>query len=44
MASTLVTPEIFIRAETERQFGDVVKMAGGVNLFYHFRSVTPLRQ
>ena len=42
MASTLVTPETFIRAETDRQFGDVVKMAGGVNLFYHFRSVTPL--
>ena len=42
MASTLVTPETFIRAETDRQFGNVVKMAGGVNRLFHFRSVTPL--
>jgi hypothetical protein len=42
MASTLVTPETFIRAETDRQFGDIVKMAEGVNSFFHFRSVTPL--
>jgi len=42
MANTLVTPETYIRAESDRQFGDVVKMAGSVNLFYHFRSITPL--
>jgi len=37
-----VTPETYIRAETDRQFGEIVKMAGGVNRFYHFRSPTPL--
>jgi hypothetical protein len=37
-----VTPETYIRAETDRQFGVVVKMAGGVNRFYHFRRPTPL--
>jgi hypothetical protein len=42
MANTLVTPETYIRAESDRQFGDVVTMAGGVNRFYHLRSVTPL--
>jgi hypothetical protein len=42
MASTLVTPETYIRAECDRQFADVVKMAGGVNRFFHFRGVTPL--
>ncbi len=42
MTSALVTPETYIRAETDRQFGIVVKMAGGVNRFYHFRRPTPL--
>jgi hypothetical protein len=37
-----VTPETYIRAETDRQFGNIVKMAGGVNRLYHFRSPTPL--
>lgn len=37
-----VTPETYIRAESDRQFGEVVKMAGGVNRTYHFRSLTPL--
>jgi hypothetical protein len=37
-----VTPETYIRAETDRQFGVIVKMAGGVNRFYHFRRPTPL--
>lgn len=41
-APVKVTPETYIRAETDRQFGDVVKMAGGVNRLYHFRSPTPL--
>ncbi len=42
MASTLVTPETYVRAESDRQFGNVVKMAGGVNRLFHFRSPTPL--
>lgn len=40
--SVMVTPETYIRAESDRQFGDIVKMAGGVNRFFHFRSPTPL--
>ena len=44
MANTLVTPETYIRAESDRQFGVVAKMAGGVNRFYHFRRPTPLDQ
>lgn len=40
--SILVTPETYIRAESDRQFGEVVKMAGGVNRFFHFRRPTPL--
>ena len=42
MTNALVTPETFIRAETDRQFGIVVKMAGGVNKTFHFRRPTPL--
>ena len=42
MTNALVTPETYIRAETDRQFGIVVKMAGGVNRLYHFRRPTPL--
>src|SRR5215813_13548717 len=38
----IVTPEAYIRAETDRQFGQVVEMAGGVNRLFHFRSPTPL--
>jgi len=37
-----VTPQTYIRAETDRQFGEGVKMAGGVNRLFHFRSPTPL--
>jgi hypothetical protein len=37
-----VTPETYIRAESDRQFGVVAEMAGGVNRFYHFRRPTPL--
>ena len=37
-----VTPETYIRAETDRQFTEIVKMAGGVNRLYHFRTPTPL--
>jgi len=39
-----VTPETYIRAETDRQFGIVNKMAGGVNRLFHFRRPTPLDQ
>lgn len=37
-----VTPETSIRAETDRQFGEVVGMAGAVNRLLHFRKPTPL--
>jgi hypothetical protein len=37
-----VTPEAYIRAESDRQFGVVAQMTGGVNRFYHFRRPTPL--
>jgi hypothetical protein len=37
-----VTPQTYVRAESDRQFGVVAKMAGGVNRFYHFRRPTPL--
>ena len=42
IAAVKVTPETYIRAETDRQFDVVVKMAGGVNRLFHFRSPTPL--
>ena len=42
MKTTKVTPESYIRAESDRQFGVIAKMAGGVNRFYHFRRPTPL--
>jgi hypothetical protein len=41
-APVKVTSETYIRAETDRKFAEIVKMAGGVNRFYHFRSPTPL--
>jgi len=37
-----VTPETYIRAESDRQFGIIPKMAGGLNKLYHFRQPTPL--
>ncbi|MFO7695317.1 MAG: DUF1214 domain-containing protein [Vicinamibacterales bacterium] len=37
-----VSPETYIRAESDRQFGNIVKMAGGVNRLFHFRRPTPL--
>jgi hypothetical protein len=42
MKMTKVTPETYIRAESDRQFGVMAKMAGGVNRFYHLRRPTPL--
>ncbi|MCX7347417.1 MAG: DUF1254 domain-containing protein [Alphaproteobacteria bacterium] len=41
-AGGLVTPETYIRAETDRSFHNMEALAGGVNRFYHFRSPTPL--
>jgi hypothetical protein len=37
-----VTPGTYIRAESDRQFAEIVKMAGGVNRLHHFRVPTPL--
>jgi hypothetical protein len=39
-----VTPETYIRAESNRQFREISKMAGGINCFNHFRSPTPLNR
>jgi hypothetical protein len=39
----LVTPETYIRAETDRSFGNIIQLNGGaINTFYHFREPTPL--
>ena len=40
--SRIVTPDNFIRAESDRMLSDIAKQAGGVNKFFHFRRVTPL--
>ncbi len=37
-----VTPENFIRAESDRMLSDIAKQAGGIIRFFHFRNVTPL--
>lgn len=37
-----VTLETYCRAETDRTFSNAVRMAGGVNRWFHFRQVTPL--
>jgi Protein of unknown function (DUF1254) len=38
-----VTPETYIRAETDRSFHNIVQLNGGaINTFYHFREPTPL--
>jgi len=37
-----VTSETYIRAESDRQFNDIVKLAGGLNRLFHFRTPTPL--
>ena len=39
-----VTPQTYIRAETDRSFRNIEKLAGGVNRMYHFRKPTPLDQ
>ena len=40
--SVKVTPETYIRAETDRSFRNIEQLAGGINRLYHFRSPTPL--
>ncbi len=40
--ATKVTPDTFIRAETDRMFSAIAKQAGGVNKLFHFRQITPL--
>jgi hypothetical protein len=42
--STPVTPETFIRAETDRYFALSVAMNGGVNRLFHYRGLVPLDQ
>ena len=37
-----VTPENFIRAETDHMYTSMIKNAGGTNKFFHFRTPTPL--
>ena len=39
-----VTPETYIRAESDRSFANIQALAGGVNTFYHIRKPTPLDQ
>ena len=41
-AQGTVTPENFIRAETDRMFTDIQGLSGKINTFYHFRAPTPL--
>jgi hypothetical protein len=41
-ATKIVTPETFIRAETDRMFFNFSRLAGGINKFYHFRELVPL--
>ncbi|WP_132568451.1 DUF1254 domain-containing protein [Rhizobium sullae] len=40
--ATLVTPDNFVRAESDLYFGNVVKDAGGTGRFFHRREVTPI--
>ena len=37
-----VTPETFIRAETDNMYAQMIKNAKGTNQFFHFRTPTPL--
>ena len=42
MGPVVVTPETYIRAESDRAFGNIAALAGGVNRFFHIRAPTPL--
>lgn len=42
LPTKIVTPETFIRAETDRTIFEGTQLAGGINRFFHFRSLVPL--
>src|SRR5512137_2227046 len=44
MEPVKVTPENYIRAETDRNFQNFLGLTGGVNRFFHVRKPTPLDQ
>ena len=45
MTGEIVTPETYIRAETDFAFADFQKNAGGnINSFYYIRQPTPLEE
>lgn len=41
-AAVAVTRATYTRAESDRTFANIAKLAGGVNRFFHYRNVTPL--
>ncbi len=43
-ASVKVTPDTYIRAETDRAFHNFSQQAGGVNRWFYIRKPTPLDQ
>lgn len=43
-ASVKVTPDTYIRAETDRTFHNISQQAGGVNRWFYIRKPTPLNQ
>ncbi|MCT0213611.1 DUF1254 domain-containing protein [Synechococcus sp. CS-1326] len=43
-SSEAVTPQTYIRAETDRTFQNIVRQAGGVNRWFVIRNPTPLNQ
>lgn len=43
-AATIVTPQTYARAETDRSFYNVQQQAGGINKFFKIRKPTPLDQ
>ena len=42
LAQEKVTQENYCHAESDRTFANIAKLAGGVNRWFHYRSVTPL--
>jgi hypothetical protein len=40
--AVVVTPETYIRAETDRSFHNIQSLSGEINRFQHFRTPTPL--
>ena len=41
-SAKVVTPETFIRAETDRSFFNATQLTRGINKFYHFRGLVPI--